>query len=296
MYDWSTVPPDPHLDVSAFYIGGDTPHIATDAEIAGQSARWRLPIYTCDNPSQRNPTLDALSAVSWLRRHTVPPGSALGLDYEMAKDSAYLIAFDKVVQSAGYTTLLYGSLSTVESNAQPSAGYWTASWTGRPHIDPRAAATQYTNEKPGQPFDLSVVSDSLVLWDTQPPAQPSTGVDMPTFQNGSVKPGFMIDNTGAVIPVNATVLVVPPSGGGALNWGSAWLSLGCDFASVKMRVALKVNGTPGWAVSEYTITATDDRLSIPLPPGIGKISLGRVAQSATDDPAVPAGWMLEYGA
>lgn len=168
MYDAAYPPADPHLDVCAFYIGGDTPHVWSDQEIAGQSARWRLPIYTCSNPASRNPTVDAATAIAWLRAHGVPAGSALALDYETAVDAAYLIGFDRQIVPAGWRTLLYGSLSTVKQNPLPSAGYWTASWNGIAHLDTGAAATQWASDTMlGKPYDLSEVSDSLVLWDTQ---------------------------------------------------------------------------------------------------------------------------------
>lgn len=297
MYDASSPPPDPHLDVCGFYIGGDTPHVWTDGEIDGQSARWRLPIYVCDNPARRNPTADAGQAVAWMRAHGVPAGCALALDFETAVDAAYVTAFDKVVRSAGWTLLLYGSLSSVTQNPRPSAGYWTASWTGSPHLDPGAAATQYISDTQlGRPYDLSEVSDGLALWDTQAPVPPSPSEDdMPAFQTGEVKPGFYTDANGTVTESNATVLTVPPSGGGALGWGPAWLSLGCDFASVQLRVALKVDGQPGWAINVYTIAPTEDRLSIPLPAGTGKISIARIAQSAADDPATACAWLIEQG-
>lgn len=171
MYDASFPPPDPHLDACAFYIGGDTPHIWSDPEIAAQSARWRLPIYVCSDPSGRDGAADAAGAVAWLRAHAVPPGAAVALDYETAVDGAYVIAFDQAVTAAGWTLLLYGSLDAVTQNPRPSAGYWTASWTGTEHLDSGAAATQWANDTLlGQPYDLSEVSDSLALWDTQAPA------------------------------------------------------------------------------------------------------------------------------
>jgi len=296
MYDASFPPPDPHLEVCGFYIGGDTPHAWTDAEIAAQSARWRLPIYVCDNPGQRNAAADAAQAVAWLRAHEVPAGCAVALDYETAINSGYVLTFDQVVRAAGWTLLLYGSLSTVTQNVRPSAGYWTASWTTAPHMDADAAATQYASDiQLHTGYDLSLVADSLVLWDTQdPPVTPEDA--MPAFQTGEIKPGFHIDANGVEHPDATTQLVVPPAGGGAAGWGNAWLSLGCDFGAVTVRVAVKVTGTPGWGVSLHAIAAGDDRLSIPLPAGVGKISLGRVAQSASDDPAVPAAWLLEYAA
>ncbi len=185
MYDAAYPPPDPHLDVCAFYIGGDTPHVWSDEEIAAQSARWRLPIYTCDDPQQRDPVANSATAIAWLRAHGVPAGSALALDYELAVDAAYLRVFDAAVVAAGWRVLAYGSLSTITQNPAPSAGFWTASWTGEPHLDAGAAATQYASDTQlGVGYDLSLVADSLVLWDTQaPPPPPDPGPDSYLLEN-----------------------------------------------------------------------------------------------------------------
>jgi hypothetical protein len=170
MYDAAYPPPDPHLDVCAFYVGGDTPHVWSDAEIGAQSARWRLPIYACSNPGSRNASSDAAEAVRWLRAHSVPAGTAVALDYETSVDGSYVTAFDAAIRAAGWTLLLYGSLSSVTRNPRPSAGYWTASWTGAVHLDGGAAATQWASDTQlGKPYDLSEVTDTLVLWDTQAP-------------------------------------------------------------------------------------------------------------------------------
>jgi hypothetical protein len=168
MYDAAYPPPDPHLDVCAFYIGGDTPHVWSDAEIGAQSARWRLPIWTRSNPGQADPATDGAAAVAWLRAHQVPAGAAVALDFETAVDGTYVTGFDQAVRAAGWTVLLYGSLSSVTQNPRPSAGYWTASWTGTAHFDAGAAATQWASDTQlGKPYDLSQVADSLILWDTQ---------------------------------------------------------------------------------------------------------------------------------
>jgi len=206
LYDASSPPPDPHLDVCGGYIGGDTPHIWSDAEWAGQSARWRLPIYTCDNPGQRNPTTDAQFAVSWMHTHGVPAASAVALDFETAVNGSYVASFDAVVVAGGYRTLLYGSLSTVTRNPRPSAGYWTASWTGSPHLDAGAAATQYISDTQlGRGYDLSQVADGLVLWDTQAPAVED---DMFSDNDRSV-----LDNVSAFLFEGGTSSGMTPPGG-----------------------------------------------------------------------------------
>lgn len=207
LYDAAFPPPDPRLDVCGFYIGGDTPHVWSDAEIAGQSARWRLPIYVCDNPGSRDAATDAAQAVAWLRAHQVPAGCAVALDYETAVNGSYVTTFDRAILAAGWTTLLYGSLSTVTQNPRPSAGYWTASWTQRAHLDPGAAATQWASDTQlGKPYDLSEVSDSLVLWDTQAPAPQED--DMFSDDDRSV-----LDNVSAYIFEGGTDSGITPPGG-----------------------------------------------------------------------------------
>jgi hypothetical protein len=298
MYD-SAYPPTnpPTTDAVGFYIGGDTPHIWSDQEIAAQKARFRLPIYVCDNPGQRNATLDAQSAVSWLRSRNAPLGCVVALDYETAVNGAYVLAFDKVVTAAGYRTLLYGTKSTVVQNPKPSGGYWFADWTGTAHISSGSVATQWASDLMlNTTYDLSDVSPTLALWDARPPAPNTSGDTMPAFQTGEVKPGFFTDAKNVTDTTKATMLVLPPAGGGALNWGGAWISFGTDFGTVGLRVAVKVGGQ-AWAVQTLTVGNFDDRVGFQLPMNVQKVSIGRVAQSATDTAdSVPCGWLLEYGA
>jgi hypothetical protein len=157
-------PPD--WEAVAGYIGGNTPHVWTDAEWARQKARWRLPIFVRSHDG--DPNADGAAAVAWLRRHGVQPGVCVTLDYETRVDAAYLRVFDRVVQQAGYLTLLYGSRRTVLQNPKPSGGYWDAEWTNVPHLNRGSAATQYGGDVTlGQPYDASLVADSTPLWDTQ---------------------------------------------------------------------------------------------------------------------------------
>jgi hypothetical protein len=237
MYDAAYPPPDPHLDVCAFYIGGDTPHVWSDTEIAGQSARWRLPIFTRSNPTDATQAhSDAAAAITWLRGRGVPAGSALALDYETAKDSVYLAAFDKAVVAAGWRVLVYGSLDTVVQNPQPSAGYWTASWTGAAHLDAGAAATQWASDTMlGKPYDLSEVADSLVLWDTAPPvpiSDPPGEDDMEAVQPLAVKSGGQYAYS---IPAAATGIRLTTDNFGATD----------QAAKPQLRIALWTGVNPG---------------------------------------------------
>lgn len=174
MYDAAYPPPDPHLDVCAFYIGvtGNTPHVWNDEDITAQSARWRLPIVTRVNAQgSAQAQADAALAAAWMSARRVPLGSAVALDFEAQVNAVYVRAFDAYVTAHGYTALLYGQASTVYDNPRPSAGYWSGQWTDVAHLDSRDSATQWASDQMlGKPYDLSEVSDTLLLWDTRPPA------------------------------------------------------------------------------------------------------------------------------
>jgi hypothetical protein len=162
-------PPD--WEVVAGYIGGNTPHVWTEAEWARQRARWQLPIFTRSHDG--DPAADARQAVSWLTAHHVPKGVVVALDYEKRVDASYLRAFDSAVGRAGWRVMLYGSLSTVLDNPRPSGGYWVAHWTGVAHLEPGSAATQWASDAMlSQPWDASLVADSTPLWDTRPGGGP----------------------------------------------------------------------------------------------------------------------------
>jgi hypothetical protein len=167
MWDAAFPPASPPAwEAVAGYIGGNTPHVWTDAEWARQKARWRLPIFTRSRGG--DPAADARHATDWLTRHRVPKGAVVALDYETRVDAGYLRAFDAAVQRAGWRVMLYGSLSTVLRNPKPSGGYWVAQWTNVPHLYPGSAATQYGGDVTlGKPWDASLVADSTPLWDTR---------------------------------------------------------------------------------------------------------------------------------
>jgi hypothetical protein len=167
MWD-SAYPPTspPKWEVVAFYIGGNTPHVWTETEIARQPARFRLPIFVRSHDG--DPLADAHSSITWLVRHEVPRGVTLALDYETRVDAGYLAAFDRAVMDAGWRVMVYGTRRTVLQNPKPSGGYWDAQWTNEPHLNPGCAATQYGGDTTlGQPYDASLVADSTPLWDTE---------------------------------------------------------------------------------------------------------------------------------
>lgn len=169
------------FDAAAFYIGGDTPNIWTDAQIALMPNRWFLPIFTRSQPQGFDPEAEAAFVVSWLSAHRWTPGACVALDFETAVNARYVNMFDAVIVQAGWKTLLYGSLSTVLQNPQPSGGYWVADWTGVEPASTQYAAEQYASDAmTGKPYDLSVLADSTLLHDptagapAPPPPAPAT--------------------------------------------------------------------------------------------------------------------------
>jgi len=168
MYDAAYPPAHPPAwEAVAAYIGGNTPHVWTDAEWEAQPARYRLPIYVRSNPEDHVAATDARQAIAWLRTHNVPRGCLLLLDLETAVDPQYVRAFDADVLAAGWKTCAYGSLSTIFHNPRPSGGYFVAHYTGTPHIEPGSVATQYADDRMlGTDYDASLVADTAPLWDT----------------------------------------------------------------------------------------------------------------------------------
>ena len=212
MYDAAYPPSNPpHWDAAAGYIGGDTPHVWTAAEWARQPVRYRLPIFVRSNPTgvlaramsrmrvhpvtggtartaakalarlrSRTYTVtaasDAVKAIAWLRANHAPKGCTVSLDLETAINAPYVRTFNADLLAAGYKVLAYGSLSTIFHNPKPSAGYWVAHYTGSPHMESGAVATQWTS---GSSHDSNLVADSVPLWDTKAPTPTPTPAPPP---------------------------------------------------------------------------------------------------------------------
>lgn len=160
----------PVTDGVAVYIGGDTPHVWTRAEIMAPKARYRLPIFVRDNPGAPGTSAagDVAEAVARLTEIGCPRGKLVDWDSEISIDPGYIGMVSFLLGAAGYRLIDYGSRSFVTGNRNPDGWYWTADWTGAPHVDPEAQMTQYAND---QAFDLSLAREDLVpfLWDVNPP-------------------------------------------------------------------------------------------------------------------------------
>ena len=170
-YDASTPPESPpEVDCVCIYIGGDTPHVWTDEEIAAQKARYRLPIWVRSNPQVANPLADAQATLGWLTAHGAPPGCSVMLDLETAVAVNYVTEYADHLAEASYKTLPYGSSSTIFDN--PKCDGYFIDEPGVEQADPRGVGTQYAFDGD---YDLSWIDDSVTLWDTQP----GTPVDPP---------------------------------------------------------------------------------------------------------------------
>jgi hypothetical protein len=193
-----------------FYIGGDTPHVWSDTEVAALPYRYRLPIFTRSDPdSAAQAQSDAAAAVAWAKAHHQPAGTLIQLDFETAVNAVYVTAFDAIIVAGGYKTVLYGSQSTVQQNPTPSGGFNIANWDGVDD-DPNWTAKQY--EDTGG-YDLNDFSPAAPLWDTQAAAQAPADpqeVEMITFSvgtdpaNPSVNQGIWLLSGGLYVQVDDT--------------------------------------------------------------------------------------------
>lgn len=264
MYDAAYPPPHPPAtDAVAFYIGGNTPHIWSDAQIAHTTQRWRLPIFT--RSVGGDPAADAGAAARWCRAHGQPKGTLVALDFETRQDNGYLHTFDSVLRSAGWLTVVYGSAAYVYGNARPTGGYWAARWDGNasPGGD---TAKQYAGDvQLGHPWDLSAVADTAPLWDTHGGPSPSPQpAPLPAHRNGDND--MHID----LKPGEAHVFTTP----GAVVGGNSTLVLSSDFGDASVRVAVfDLAGHPTVTVHPVNVASGAVRLELT---GSNKVSIEAV--------------------
>lgn len=172
MYDASVPPvPAPLLYAAGGYIGGDTPHVWTEAEWDAQPAAFRLPIFTASN---REDIACAAGEDAWEIRNLlaalgVGESFTVAVDIETRVYSVYLQALNTYLWPR--PLMVYGSLSTLLRNPLTSGGRWAADWTGNidiavddiglDHID----AFQWASAgQLGKPYDLSAISSAVPLW------------------------------------------------------------------------------------------------------------------------------------
>ena len=169
---WPPVPP-PVTDGVVVYIGGDAVHVWTVEEIKAQTARYRLPVFVRSDPRGiAGVAADVNAAVAQLKAIGAPKGTLVAFDMETAADKSYIAGVYTGLAAAGYKLIVYGSESTVFGNDAPDDLYWSADWTGTPHLSRGASMEQWVNFAG---YDDDEALSSLPFWDTQavPPKPPA---------------------------------------------------------------------------------------------------------------------------
>jgi hypothetical protein len=268
MYDASQpLTKHPAADITAFYIGGDTPHVWRMTEIDRSHTRYRLPIWVRSDPQAVNAVIDARDAIDACDGVGLPNGCFVALDLETAYDPGYVIEFEREVNAHGYQTLLYGSRSSLFDN--PGTFYWVAA-PGRPALysEPgrTVVATQYDLQAD---YDLSVVDPNYVMyfWDT--------GGEMFFWQR----------ELGA--GVQQATWTIPEGASSAIGFGCDNGVLGVT-EPVTLRVSCHVPGA-GWGdVHELALNSTLGKSTLPLPARCDMISVIRTGDQGS--------WKVPVGA
>ena len=171
----------PEADGVCVYIGGDAVHVWTPAEIAAQTARYRLPVFVRSNPrGVSGVAADVNAAVLQLAAIGAPKGTLVAWDMETAADKAYIAGVYAGLAAHGYMLIVYGSQSDVMGNDNPDGLYWGADWTGVAHLTRGDAITQWVSFAG---YDLDVAESTLPFWDTKPkPLKPPAPPSIPAWQ------------------------------------------------------------------------------------------------------------------
>lgn len=155
------------------YIGGNTPHVWSLAEIRSCPYRYRLPIFVRSNPTSSTVTAaaDVATCVAKLREIGAPEGCMVAWDSETDIHPQYIREVYRLLRISNYCLIDYGSQSTVFGNENPDGYYWGADWTNVSHIHPGDVMTQFNSLLGWE----DSISDSTILpwWDTNPPKPPS---------------------------------------------------------------------------------------------------------------------------
>jgi phosphotransferase system HPr-like phosphotransfer protein len=161
--------PPANLPVYGFYLGGDTPHRWTTAEVRALKSRWALPIWVNTNQQAdaKEVAADILSALRFLGW---PTGTTVALDIEGTDQALMISALDTELDAAGYLLMVYSDKAVLPIVPTTSGGHWVADWTGTPHLYPDSAATQYASAKmTGLPWDSSLIDQAWPLHEINPP-------------------------------------------------------------------------------------------------------------------------------
>lgn len=253
--------------IAAGYIpGGDAYRGWTDKDWASEKARFRLPIWVRSNPTTAVEGInEAHAAAAWAIKHGQPKGTCIALDLETAVDPAYVRAFNTALFQSGYLAMAYGSLSTIFGNPTTHGGFWVAHYTGQPHMESGAMATQYANYGA---YDASLVNDNVSLWDTT--THPHQVVELQS--------GYLNNGKGAI----TTIAVAP--GEHAISFGADNGEQGLPAATLRVAISRKgvfgvtqqsVDSKKGATVVKFADPNTTDVISV-VRTDNGDVSVGWV--------------------
>lgn len=162
----------PPWDFACPYIGGNTPHVWDDSEIAKQPARFLLPIFVhTGQDTEAAGAHDGAEIVAWMDSHKAPHGCSVAIDTEDVEYEPYLKAVDVEIVKAKYRLINYGSLDFVTKNPLTSGGRWSAHWTDIPKIDPghNIVITQWADALMlHTDYDGDLALSAVELWDRHP--------------------------------------------------------------------------------------------------------------------------------
>ncbi|PJN24073.1 hypothetical protein [Kitasatospora sp. CB02891] len=103
--------------------------------------------------------------------------------------------------------------------------------------------------------------------------------------NGQIPKGFGRDNS-ITIPL-------PPPDGGAIGWGTGYLSVCTGYGDAKVRAAVFNAQLGDYRESFVVAKRLDGRVLIPLQAGDQKVDLERVPLGPADKGTCNAAWQIE---
>lgn len=172
--------PPVKTQVVEVYIGGDTPHVWTDADIARQTAEYLLPVFVRSNPPGPGVVSDYTDIVNAFRSHGWPTdGKAVMMDIEVANATTYLLPLASRLHAIGMKVLVYGSRSALPLN--PILDGRIDANPGTPaHVDTGDDGTQYYW---GGTYDLDVFDVKIRPWLIDRVSSKATVVDTPPVKS-----------------------------------------------------------------------------------------------------------------
>lgn len=200
--------------------------------------------------------------------------------------SAVAPYFDGVMSVIGEArTGTYGGLRVVQGAHAAGIRYlWqTVAWSGGVWA-PYATIRQPIGTTLGgqADYDTAEVVDfgQYPRPNPQPAPTPATPQEDDMAFEKTVAAGFGADAKGAITDASkGTVVALPPRNG--TYWGAVYVSFGCDFADVTLRVAIQ-DAKNTWRVQTLPVKSAGPRVNVTVLDGDQKLSVLRMKTSATD--------------